>query len=144
MANTLNTPVLQLRDAEPERAFLEFAGEKYHYALQSDLRIDEIQSVVQVAKSMQGLASGDGSILDMTAEQAAQLKQLADAGCRMVMHDMPDHVHATLTDFERAAIVQGFSKALDVVNAASPAPSPTSPLASAGSTPASPLTGSVA
>lgn len=126
------TPILELRDETPERPFLMLAGEKYHFALVSDLSVEQLALVQQSGRKFEAM----GSVDEVTPELAREISAALASSMQFVMYDMPDDVLASLSDGERIAILQAFTNALST--AANPAaPSATTPPASPASTPVS-------
>lgn len=118
--------VLELRDTEPERPVLRIAGEDYHFALKSDLSMEQLAQAQAIGAQMQGLGA------DPSPEQVVEVARRLRDVVRIATHDLPDEVVKSLTDGECIAIVEAFMRTL---------PTEASPVASSQTTaPSSPTT----
>lgn len=124
----MSEAILELRDEEPDRPFMRFAGEVIHFKLQSDLSLKEYKRVQSLGKAFEGLSDDDVDEKKMDDMVSA----LVDAA-RLCLYDAPDGLVETMTDGERLKIVEAFVIALRP-QANPEAPSETTPQNSPGST----------
>lgn len=103
------TPVVELRDTDPDRPFLLIGQERYHYSLRSDLSLDELLHAHALGKKFMLLEAGDLESLSWMGRR--KLSRDIRRGVHLVMYDMPRKVIRKLTENECASILEGFQLA---------------------------------
>ncbi len=98
--------VLELRDEAPERPVFKIAGVAYHFALKSDLSLEQLARAKSIGEAMQSLGAEPSA--DDIASVARSLREVA----KLATHDLPDGVLASLTDGECIAIIEAFMSTL--------------------------------
>lgn len=134
MAPNTKTAALELRDETPDRPFILLAGERFHYKLRSDMRLDDLVRAMELGSRFSEIGT-DQAIAKFGRLRRRRLRRDLHVAVEMVMFDMPRKlIRRELTEMECVDIVAGFQHALQEPATKPAAQSRTKSRASSGST----------